>query len=78
MLKVVAGGKPLASPVVDGLLQSVRGMQSDHEQAEVLLSVLRSQRVDTMARPAFLAAADTIHSDYEQTRVLAALVRADR
>jgi hypothetical protein len=52
-------------------------MQSDYEQAEVLLTVLRSHRVDTMVRPAFLAAADTIHSDYEQTRVLAALVRAE-
>jgi hypothetical protein len=49
------GVRAYVATVVDGILQSVRGMQSDHEQAEVLLSVLRSPRVDTMTRPAFLA-----------------------
>jgi hypothetical protein len=53
-------------------------MQSDFEQAEVLLSLLRAHAIDTAARPDFIAAADTIQSDHEQTRVLAALVRAER
>jgi hypothetical protein len=63
---------------LQGVFQAVRAMQSDFEQAEVLLSVLRAQTIDTAARPDFIAAADTIQSDYERTRVLAALVRAER
>ena len=53
-------------------------MNSDFEQAEVLLSLLKGQPIDASARAAFIAAADGIQSDFEQTRVLAALVRAER
>jgi len=51
---------------------------SDHDRAETLLAFLGSQPMDASTRQAFMAAAERIHSSYDQNRVLAALVRSER
>lgn len=55
-------------------LKAVAGMSSDYEKAKLLIRAAESFNNST-ALPAFFATADTIDSDYEQRRVLAAIVR---
>ena len=54
------------------LLQAAQHIRSDYEQAQTLIAIARTQRIDTESAPDFFRAVDTIHSDYEQRRVLSA------
>jgi hypothetical protein len=53
-------------------------MRSDYDRAETLLAFLNARAVDSASRQAFVDAADRIRSSYDQTRVLAALVKSER
>ena len=53
-------------------------MRSDYDRAETLLAFLNARAVDSTSRQAFVDAADRIKSNYEQNRVLAALVKSER
>jgi len=63
---------PLTPRDVAVLLQAARHIRSDYEQAQTLIAVARSQRIDAETAPDFFRAVDTIHSDYERRRVLSA------
>ena len=69
---------PLAPEVSRGVFDTVRRMSSDFERAQVLLTMVGVQSLDATARSAFIAAAESIGSTFEQNRVLAALVKAER
>lgn len=56
------------------MLKAIAGMSSDYEKAKLLIRAAESFNNST-ALPAFFATADTIDSDYEQRRVLTAIVR---
>ncbi len=60
------------------VFDSVALMRSDYDRAEILLAVLRATGVGSASRPAFVAATERMGSSYDQNRVLAALVRAER
>jgi len=77
-MKVVARRQQLAPEVLKRLFEAVSSMGSDFEKAEVLLAVLKQHAIDAAERGPLIAAADTIRSDFEQGRVFAALVRAER
>jgi hypothetical protein len=53
-------------------------MSSDYDRAEILLAFVSAQGIDSASRPAFVSAAERLKSSYDQNRVLAALVRAER
>jgi hypothetical protein len=67
-----------ASPreVQDAVYDAVGQMTSDYDRAEVLLAF--APGVDAGSRSAFVSAAERIKSSYDQNRVLAALVKAER
>ncbi len=56
----------------------VASMSSDYDRAEILLAFLNAGAIDATARPAFVSAAERIHSAHDQNRVLAALVKSER
>ena len=60
----------------DAVFDAVGQMTSDYDRAEVLLAF--APGVDAASRPAFVSAAERIKSSYDQNRVLAALVKAER
>jgi len=62
--------------VQDAVFDAVAQMTSDYDRAEVLLAF--APGVDAGSRPAFVSAAERIRSSYDQNRVLAALVKAER
>jgi hypothetical protein len=62
--------------VQDAVYDVVGLMTSDYDRAEVLLAF--APGVDAGSRPAFVSAAERIRSSYDQNRVLAALVKAER
>ena len=62
----------LTATDLGAILQAVRHIRSDYEQAQTLIAIARTQRIDATTAPAFFRAADTIQSDYEQRRVLSA------
>jgi hypothetical protein len=69
---------PLGRPMLTALLTTAaNGIASDYELAELLVAVAERYPVDGALRPAFLKAADTIESDHEHRRVMAALVTHD-
>jgi len=57
---------------------TVSQMSSDYDRAEILLAFVSAQGIDSASRPAFVSAAGQLKSSYDQNRVLAALVRAER
>jgi len=65
-----------AREVQDAVFDAVGQMTSDYDRAEVLLAF--APGVDSGSRPAFVSAAERIRSSYDQNRVLAALVKAER
>ena len=58
-------------------MEAVAKSNSDYEKSRVLRAVAARFTLDPEARRAYLRAADTIKSDYENRRVLAALVKSD-
>ena len=65
-----------ARELQDAVFDAVGQMTSDYDRAEVLLAF--APGVDPASRPAFVSAAERITSSYDQHRVLAALVKAER
>jgi len=63
--------------VLHGMFETVAGMQSDYDRAELLLAFVNALRSDARVRQAFVDAAQGIHSSYDQNRVLAALARSE-
>ncbi|MDX1504006.1 MAG: hypothetical protein R3325_16730, partial [Thermoanaerobaculia bacterium] len=66
--------RPLGDEVLVRLLRTARSIGSDYELAELLVAVVRSQRLEGGTRDAFAEAAETIGSDYELRRTLAEAV----
>jgi hypothetical protein len=56
----------------------VTSMHSDYDRAESLLALANARSIDASLRPAFVTAAESLTSKYDQNRVLAALVRTER
>jgi hypothetical protein len=63
--------KALAAQV----LRSARKLESDYECASFLIEVARAVAIDDQLRPLYEDAADTIGSEYEYGRAMAALRR---
>jgi hypothetical protein len=59
------------------VLETVMRSSSDYEKSRVMLAVAARWTLVGDARKLYLRAADTIRSDYENRRVLAALVRQE-
>jgi len=59
------------------VLETVTRSSSDYEKSRVMLAVAARWTLSGDARKSYLRAADTIRSDYENRRVLAALVRQE-
>ena len=77
VLKVVAA-RPDASPdTILAVLRAINRMGSDSEASQVLLTVAASHPVAGPARDAYIDAAEKL-GDFEQGRVLSALVRNER
>ena len=77
-LSALLARKALGRPILAALLRSAAdGIGSDFELAQLLVDVARQYPVDDALRPAFMRAADTIESDHEHRRVMAALVKHD-
>jgi beta-lactamase regulating signal transducer with metallopeptidase domain len=70
---VVRGGMPQA--VALGVLESAKGISSDHELSELLIAVTRHAKMDDATRAAIRANAETISSQYDRGRVYEALSR---
>jgi len=63
---------PVPSPILAGILQGKR-IDSDFEQASLLVQIAKLQPLDATTRGPFFAALDTVGSDFEHRRVLSAL-----
>ena len=63
---------PLPTATLASLLEASKNIDSDYEQAELLVQVVKQQSIEPVSQQ-FFAALDTISSDYEHRRVLAAL-----
>jgi beta-lactamase regulating signal transducer with metallopeptidase domain len=70
---VLRGDVPRA--VALAVLESAKGISSDHEMSELLLAVMRHVRMDDAIRAAIRADAETIGSQYDRGRVYEALSR---
>jgi beta-lactamase regulating signal transducer with metallopeptidase domain len=65
----------VSRPIALGVLESAKGIASDHELAELLLAVISRVPLDDAIRAAVRANADTIDSQYDRGRVYEALGR---
>lgn len=63
------------SAVALAVVESAKGISSDHEMSELLLAVTRHVRMDDAIRAAIRANAATISSQYDRGRVYEALAR---
>ena len=63
---------PVSSPILAGVLEGNR-IESDFEQASLLIQIAKLQPLDATTRGPFFAALDTVDSDFEHRRVLSAL-----
>lgn len=61
--------------VVLAVLESAKGISSDHEMSELLIAVMRHAKLDDATRAAIRADAETISSQYDRGRVYEALSR---
>ena len=52
--------------------------KSDYDRAEVLVTLLTAKPLDASLRQGYVDAAESLKSTYDQNRVLAALVKAER
>ena len=74
MLLAAIDNKALQLDDAIPILETVTKSNSDYEKSRVLLAVAHRWTLTGESRKAYLRAADTIHSDYENRRVLSALV----
>ena len=65
----------VSRPVALAVLESAKGISSDHELSELLIKVIRRVRMDDAIRSSVRAAAETISSQYDRGRVFEALAR---
>ena len=63
---------PVSPPILAGVLEGNR-IESDFEQASLLIQIAKLQPLDATTRGPFFAALDTVDSDFEHRRVLSAL-----
>ena len=63
---------PVEPALLSPLLEAARGIDSDYELASLLVQLVKQQSIDP-ARASFFATLETVGSDYERGRVLAAL-----
>jgi len=62
-------------PVALAVLESAKGISSDHDMSELLIAVMRHVRMDDTIRAAIRANAESIGSQYDRGRVYEALAR---
>ena len=77
VLQALARRQDVSSETLQALLRAVQGMKSSHEASQVLLSVAASHTISGPARDLYLDAVDGL-GEFEQGRVLTALVRSER
>jgi beta-lactamase regulating signal transducer with metallopeptidase domain len=75
---VLVPAAKLDDAVLVPLLKAAATVKSSYDRAEILIAVARHQPLTPATRPLYVSAADGIHSDYDQTRVLAELVRSEK
>jgi hypothetical protein len=73
-----AVARDLSEPLLIALLKNTMSVASDYERATALIRVAEHVDLSPAARSAYLDAADSLRSEHEQSRVLAALVKAER
>ena len=62
-------------PVVLAVLESAKGISSDHELSELLIALISKVRMDDTIRAAIREGARSIGSQYDRGRVFEALER---
>jgi hypothetical protein len=62
-------------PVALAVLESAKGISSDHEMSELLIAVMRHAKMDDALRAAIRSNAESIGSQYDRGRVYEALSR---
>jgi hypothetical protein len=77
ILQQVAKRSDLSDESTLELLRSAEGVTSGHERAQVLLAVAATQPLSRAGRDAYIDAAEKL-GDFEQGRVLSALVKNER
>jgi hypothetical protein len=77
VLKELVRRPDASNDTILGVLRSTRGMGSDYEKSQVLLAVAGARTLTLDARDVYVDVASSL-GDYEQGRVLAALVKAER
>jgi hypothetical protein len=70
--------RSLSEPLVIALIRNAGSISSDYERATVLVRVAEKHDLSSEARTVYIDIAETIRSEHEQTRTLAALVKAER
>jgi beta-lactamase regulating signal transducer with metallopeptidase domain len=77
VLQALARRSDVSDATVLEILRSARTMNSGHERSQVLLAIAAGQQLTREGRDAYIDAAENL-GDYEQGRVLSALVRNER
>ena len=77
VLQALAKRSDLSDETILELLRSAQGVSSNFERSQVLLAVASSHALTREARDAYIDASEKL-GDYEQGRVLSALVRNER
>ena len=77
VLKAVADRSDASSETILAVLQATKGVSSNFEAAQVLIAVASSHPVAGSGRDAYIDVAERL-GDFEQGRVLAALVKNER
>jgi beta-lactamase regulating signal transducer with metallopeptidase domain len=77
VLQSLARRSDLSDETILELLRSAQGVSSNFERSQVLLAVASSHTLNREARDAYIDASEKL-GDYEQGRVLSALVRNER
>jgi beta-lactamase regulating signal transducer with metallopeptidase domain len=77
VLQALARRPDMSEETVLAILKAVQGMTSSHEASQVLLALARGRPMSGRARDLYIDAAEKL-GDYEQGRVLTALVKNER
>lgn len=73
-----AMARPLSASMLVALIGNTGRISGEYDRATILRRLAEGQTLSPEARARYLDVADTLRSEYEQTRALAALVRAER
>jgi len=77
VLTALADKGALPRDIVQSAIESA-SIASEYDRAEILLALVRSQSIDGTTKQSLITAAETLRSQYDQDRVLAAITRAER